>query len=74
MIHQASGGMQGTAADIEISAREILKVQKDLYTIIATRSGQDYETVHANASRDYWMTANEAKEFGMIDEVLGVTD
>jgi len=73
MIHQASGGMQGTAADIEISAREILKVQKDLYTIIATRSGQDYETVHNAASRDYWMTAKEAKEFGMIDEVLGET-
>jgi ATP-dependent Clp protease protease subunit len=71
MIHQASGGTQGTAADIEISAREILKVQKDLYTIIATRSGQDYETVHSSANRDYWMTADEAKEFGMIDEVLG---
>jgi ATP-dependent Clp protease, protease subunit len=71
MIHQPSGGTQGTAADIEISAREILKLQKELYHIIASRSGQDYETVHTASNRDYWMTADEAKEFGMIDEVLG---
>ncbi|MNY73934.1 ATP-dependent Clp protease proteolytic subunit [compost metagenome] len=70
MIHQASGGTQGTAMDMDISVREVLKVQKELYTIIASHSGQDYEHINEAASRDYWMTASEAKVFGMIDEVL----
>lgn len=70
MIHQPSGGTQGTAADIEISAREIMKVQKELYDIIAQHSRQEYKKVHAASARDYWMTAAEAREFGMIDEVL----
>ncbi|QNL52634.1 ATP-dependent Clp protease proteolytic subunit [Olivibacter sp. SDN3] len=70
MIHQPSGGMQGTAADLEINAREILKLQKELYQIIADHSGQSYEWVHTSSSRDYWMTAEEAKSYGMIDEVL----
>lgn len=71
MIHQASGGTQGTAADMDISIREVLKVQRDLYTIISTHSGQSYDKINEAASRDYWMTAEEAKEFGMIDEILG---
>jgi len=70
MIHQPSGGMQGTAADLEINAREILKLQKELYQIIADHSGQSYEWVHTSSNRDYWMTAAEAKGYGMIDEVL----
>lgn len=70
MIHQASGGTQGTATDMDISVREILKIQKELYHIIASHSGQDYERINEAASRDYWMTAPEAKAFGMIDEVL----
>jgi ATP-dependent Clp protease protease subunit len=71
MIHQPSGGVQGTASDIEITAREVLKLQTELYTIIAGHSGQDYQRVHTASDRDHWMTAPEAKEFGMIDEVLG---
>jgi ATP-dependent Clp protease protease subunit len=70
MIHQPSGGVQGTTADIEISTLQILKVQKELYDIIAHHSGQDYQQVHNSSNRDYWMTAVEAKAFGMIDEVL----
>jgi ATP-dependent Clp protease protease subunit len=72
MIHQASGGAQGVASDIETTAREILKLQKDLYTIISRHSGQPYQKVHDASDRDYWMMADEAKEFGMIDHVLGV--
>lgn len=71
MIHQASGGVQGTASDIEITAREVLKLQNELYTIMANHSGQDYQRIHSSADRDYWMTSAEAKDFGMIDEVLG---
>jgi ATP-dependent Clp protease protease subunit len=71
MIHQASGGTQGTAIDMDISIREILKIQSELYHIIAERSGQSYDKINESAARDYWMTANEAREFGMIDEVLG---
>jgi ATP-dependent Clp protease protease subunit len=71
MIHQASGGTQGTATDMDISIREILKVQDELYHIIAEHSGQSYDKINEAASRDYWMTAAEAKQFGMIDEVLG---
>ncbi|MCC8409977.1 ATP-dependent Clp protease proteolytic subunit [Mucilaginibacter sp. UR6-1] len=71
MLHQPSGGVQGTQADIEITAREIAKIKKDLYTIVATHSGQTYEKVHEVSDRDYWMIAHEAKEFGVIDEILG---
>lgn len=70
MIHQPLGGTQGQASDIEITAREILKLKKELYDIIAEHSGQTYERVHEDSDRDYWMTAVEAKEYGMIDEVL----
>ena len=70
MIHQPMGGAQGQASDIEITAREILKLKKELYTIISDHSGMPFETVEKNSDRDYWMTAQEAKEYGMIDEVL----
>lgn len=70
MIHQPLGGAQGQASDIEITAREIQKLKKELYTIIATHSNQTYEKVWADSDRDYWMTAHEAKDYGMIDEVL----
>lgn len=70
MIHQPLGGAQGQASDIEITAREIIKLKKELYDIIATHSGQEYEKVYEDSDRDYWMTANEALEYGMIDEVL----
>ncbi|MBB6502602.1 ATP-dependent Clp protease proteolytic subunit [Pedobacter cryoconitis] len=71
MIHQASGGAQGTATDMDISIKEVLKVQTELYHIIAKHSGQSYDKINEIAARDYWMTAVEAKQFGMIDEVLG---
>ena len=70
MIHQPLGGVQGQAADIEITAREILKVKKELYTIISTHSGKPYEEVERDSDRDYWMTAEEAKAYGMVDEIL----
>jgi len=70
MIHQPLGGAQGQASDIEITAREIQKLKKELYEIIATHSNQTFEKVWADSDRDYWMTAEEAKEYGMIDEVL----
>lgn len=70
MIHQPMGGMQGQASDIEITAREIQKLKKELYEIIATHSGQPFDKVWADSDRDYWMTSTEAKEYGMIDEVL----
>lgn len=70
MIHQPLGGAEGQASDIEITAREIGKLKKELYEIIAKHSGQTYEKVWADSDRDYWMTAAEAKEYGMIDEVL----
>ncbi|MBO7570500.1 MAG: ATP-dependent Clp endopeptidase proteolytic subunit ClpP [Bacteroidaceae bacterium] len=70
MIHQPMGGAQGQASDIEITAREIQKLKQELYTIIANHSGQPYEKVWADSDRDYWMTADEAKEYGMIDQVL----
>ncbi len=70
MIHQPMGGAQGQASDIEITAREIAKLKKELYTIIADHSGQEYDKVWADSDRDYWMTSGEAKEYGMIDEVL----
>lgn len=70
MIHQPMGGAQGQASDIEITAREIQKLKKELYTIIAQHSGQTYEKVYADSDRDYWMTSAEAADYGMIDKVL----
>ena len=70
MIHQPLGGVQGQASDIEIEAREIQKLKKELYTIIANHSQTDYDKVWADSDRNYWMTADEAKEYGMIDNVL----
>ena len=70
MIHQPLGGARGQASDIEITAREIQKLKKELYDIIATHSGQTYDKVWGDSDRDYWMIAQEAKDFGMIDEVL----
>lgn len=70
MIHQPLGGASGQASDIEITAREIIKLKKELYDIIAEHSGQSFEKVSEDSDRDYWMRAEEAKEYGMIDEVL----
>lgn len=70
MIHQPLGGAEGQASDIEITAREIGKLKKELYEIIASHSGQTYDKVWECSDRDYWMIASEAKEFGMIDEIL----
>ena len=70
MIHQPLGGARGQASDIEITAREIQKLKKELYDIIAHHSGKTYEQVWEDSDRDYWMTAEEAKKYGMIDEVL----
>lgn len=70
MIHQPLGGARGQASDIEITAREIMKLKKELYTIISEHSHTDFDKVWADSDRDYWMTALEAKEYGMIDNVL----
>jgi ATP-dependent Clp protease protease subunit len=70
MIHQPLGGAQGQASDIEITAREILILKEELYKIISKHSGQDYEKVYEDSDRDYWMKADKAKEYGMIDEIL----
>lgn len=70
MIHQPLGGAEGQASDIEITAREIMKLKKELYEIIAHHSGQTYDKVWADSDRDYWMTAQESKDYGMIDEIL----
>ncbi len=70
MIHQPMGGAQGQASDIEITAREIQKLKKELYTIISKHSGNPFEKVERDSDRDYWMTSAEAKEYGMIDGVL----
>lgn len=70
MIHQPMGGAQGQASDIEITAREILKLKTELYEIIATHSGNTIKKVEKDADRDYWMIAEEAKAYGMIDEIL----
>ncbi len=70
MIHQPMGGAQGQAADIEITAREILKLRNELYAIIGKHTGKKVEQVHKDADRDFWMTSKEALEYGMIDEVL----
>ncbi|WP_323788465.1 ATP-dependent Clp endopeptidase proteolytic subunit ClpP [Psychroserpens sp.] len=70
MIHQPLGGAQGQASDIEITAREILTLKEELYKIISKHSGQDYDKIYEDSDRDYWMKADKAKEYGMIDEVL----
>jgi ATP-dependent Clp protease protease subunit len=73
MIHQPMGGAEGHASDIEITAREIIKLKKELYEIIALHSGNTIEKVEKDADRDYWMTSKEALEYGMIDEILQKT-
>jgi ATP-dependent Clp protease protease subunit len=73
MIHQPMGGAEGHASDIEITVREILKLKKELYEIISLHTGNPYEKVEKDADRDYWMTAEEAKTYGMIDEILQKT-
>tara|TARA_B110000003_G_scaffold155191_1_gene155829 strand:- start:674 stop:1345 length:672 start_codon:yes stop_codon:yes gene_type:complete len=70
MIHQPMGGAQGQASDMEITLQEILKLKKELYEIIASHSGQPFDKVELDSDRDYWMTSTEAKEYGMIDEIL----
>ncbi len=70
MIHQPLGGAQGQAADMEITIKEMIKVKNELYTIISEHSGQPIEKVEKDSDRDYWMTSSEAKDYGMIDEVL----
>ena len=70
MIHQPLGGAQGQASDIEITAREILKLKDELYQIISKHSGQSFDKVNEDSDRDYWMKADEAMKYGMIDEIL----
>lgn len=70
MIHQPSGGAQGQASDIEITYKQIQQIKEELYKIIAQHSGQSYEKVYQDSDRDYWMLAQEAKDYGLIDEVL----
>ncbi|WP_031427069.1 ATP-dependent Clp endopeptidase proteolytic subunit ClpP [Flavimarina sp. Hel_I_48] len=70
MIHQPMGGAQGMASDIEITAREILTLKEELYKILANHSGQSYEKINEDSDRDYWMKADKALEYGMIDEIL----
>jgi ATP-dependent Clp protease protease subunit len=73
MIHQPMGGAEGQASDIEITVREIIKLKKELYEIIALHSGNPFEKVEKDSDRDYWMTSQEAKDYGMIDEILQKT-
>lgn len=70
MIHQPMSGMQGQASDMEIALKQTLEVKKDLYGILSKHSGQTYEKIEKDSDRDYWMRAAEAKEYGLIDEVL----
>ena len=70
MIHQPLGGIQGQASDIEITAKEILKLKEELYQIISTHSGKSMEEIRQDADRDHWMTAQEALAYGMIDNVF----
>jgi ATP-dependent Clp protease protease subunit len=70
MIHQPLGGAQGQASDIEITAREIVKVKQEIYTIIADHSGQPYEQVLKDGDRDFWMNSEEALQYGMVDKIL----
>ena len=71
-MHQAMGGAQGQATDIEIAAREILRLQDTLRTILSDNTGQDYDRIARDSDRDFYMTANQAVEYGMVDEILGV--
>jgi ATP-dependent Clp protease protease subunit len=73
MIHQPMGGVEGPASDIEITVREIVKLKRELYEIIALHSGNTFEKVEKDSDRDYWMTSQEAKDYGMIDEILQKT-
>lgn len=73
MIHQPMGGAEGQASDIEITVREIVKLKKELYEIIALHSGNPFEKVEKDSDRDHWMTSQEAKDYGMIDEILQKT-
>lgn len=70
MIHQPSGGAQGQASDIEITAREIMKLKKELFEILSEHTGNSYKKVEKDSDRDYWMTSKEAKDYGIIDEIL----
>ena len=70
MIHQPSGGAQGTSSDMEITLKEILKIRKELYQIVAEHTGNTFDKVEKDSDRDYWMTSQEAKAYGIIDEVL----
>jgi ATP-dependent Clp protease protease subunit len=70
MIHQPMSSMQGQASDMEITLRQTIEVKKDLYNILAQHSGQKFDKIEKDADRDYWMRASEAKEYGLIDEVL----
>ena len=70
MIHQPMSGMQGQASDMEIAMKQTLEVKKDLYNILSSHSGQSYEKIEKDSDRDYWMRAQEAKDYGLIDEVL----
>ena len=74
LIHQPMGGAEGQASDIEITAREIIKLKNELYQIIASHTGKSLKKIERDADRDYWMTASEAKAYGMIDEVLKKTE
>ncbi len=70
LIHQPMGGTEGQASDMEIAVKEIIRIKAELYGIISTHSGQDIKKIEEDSDRDYWMTAEEAKEYGMVDEVL----
>ena len=70
MLHQPSGGMQGQSIDMEITVKEIIKLRKELYAILAEHTGQPYDVIEKDSDRDYWMSATEAKEYGLLDEVL----
>ncbi|MDR2037918.1 MAG: ATP-dependent Clp endopeptidase proteolytic subunit ClpP [Bacteroidales bacterium] len=70
MMHQPSGGMQGQSVDMEITLKEILKLRKELYTILSEHTGKSFDAIEKDSDRDYWMTAQEAKDYGLLDEVL----
>ena len=70
MMHQPSGGMQGQSIDMEIAVKEIIKIKKELYSIFSEHTGKPYDIIEKDSDRDYWMTAQEAKEYGLLDEVL----
>jgi len=70
MIHQAMGGGEGAASDIEITVREIVRLKRELYEILALHTGNSYEKVEKDSDRDYWMSSQDAKDYGMIDEIL----